>query len=115
MPHSHADPGWQKTTNEYYTDQTKHIFTHMVNKLTQHPDLAFVWAETIYLSLWWNELEDAVKVCVWGEGEVGGGRGGVVMGENVEVTSGDCYITDITRYSIHHDRLASCDSYITVK
>ena len=64
MPHSHVDPGWQKTTNEYYTDQTKHIFTNMVNKLTEHPDLAFVWAETVYFAMWWNELEDAVKVCV---------------------------------------------------
>ena len=64
MPHSHVDPGWQKTTNEYYTDQTKHIFTNMVNKLTEHPDLSFVWAETVYFAMWWNELEDAVKVCV---------------------------------------------------
>lgn len=64
MPHSHNDPGWQKTTNEYYTDQTKHIFVNMVNKLTEHPDLTFVWAETIYFAMWWNELEDAVKVHV---------------------------------------------------
>ncbi|KAK7104559.1 alpha-mannosidase 2x-like [Littorina saxatilis] len=64
MPHSHVDPGWQKTTNEYYTDQTKHIFINMVNKLTEYPDLAFVWAETIYFAMWWNELEDAVKVHV---------------------------------------------------
>lgn len=64
MPHSHVDPGWHKTTNEYYSDQTKHILTNMVNKLTEHPDLAFVWAETIYFAMWWNELEDAVKVHV---------------------------------------------------
>lgn len=64
MPHSHVDPGWHKTTNEYYTDQTKHILTNMVNKLTEHPDLSFVWAETIYFAMWWNELEDAIKVHV---------------------------------------------------
>ncbi|KAL8600465.1 hypothetical protein ACOMHN_044930 [Nucella lapillus] len=64
MPHSHVDPGWQKTTSEYYTDQTKHILTNMVNKLTEHPDLTFVWAETIYFAMWWHELEDAVKVHV---------------------------------------------------
>lgn len=62
MPHSHVDPGWLKTTNEYYTDKTKHILTNMVNKLTEHPDMSFVWAETIYFAMWWNELEDAVKV-----------------------------------------------------
>ncbi|KAL8605774.1 hypothetical protein ACOMHN_059339 [Nucella lapillus] len=64
MPHSHTDPGWQKTTGEYYADQTKHILTNMVNKLTEHPDLTFVWSETVYFALWWNELEDAVKVHV---------------------------------------------------
>ncbi|XP_035828078.1 alpha-mannosidase 2 [Aplysia californica] len=64
LPHSHNDPGWQRTVNEYYTYQTKHILNNMVNKLTQYSNMTFVWAETVYFSMWWTELDDAVKVHV---------------------------------------------------
>ena len=62
VPHSHVDPGWLRTTSEYYSDKVKHILNNMVNKLTEHPDMTFIWAETIFFALWWNELDDAVKV-----------------------------------------------------
>ncbi|GFS08925.1 alpha-mannosidase [Elysia marginata] len=64
MPHSHNDPGWLKTVNEYYADQTKHILNNMVNKLTEYPNMTFIWAETVFFSMWWNELDDAVKMHV---------------------------------------------------
>ena len=64
VPHSHQDPGWLKTVDEYYIDQTKHILTNMVNKLTEYPNMTFVMAETVFFNMWWNELEDAVKVHV---------------------------------------------------
>ncbi|GFO27929.1 alpha-mannosidase [Plakobranchus ocellatus] len=64
MPHSHNDPGWQKTVDEYYTDQTKHILNNMVNKLTQYRNMTFIWAETVFFSMWWNELDDAEKMYV---------------------------------------------------
>ncbi|XP_059140338.1 alpha-mannosidase 2x-like [Physella acuta] len=64
MPHSHNDPGWLKSVNEYYSDQTRNILNNMVNKLTQYPNMTFIWTEIVFFSMWWNELDDSVKVHV---------------------------------------------------
>ena len=57
LPHSHCDPGWLKTVDEYYEDQVQHILNNMLNKLTKYPDMTFVWAETVFFSMWWETLD----------------------------------------------------------
>ena len=57
IPHSHNDPGWLKTITEYFNDQTSHILMNMVQKMQTFPNMTFVWAESVFLDLWWNELE----------------------------------------------------------
>ncbi|XP_060063036.1 alpha-mannosidase 2-like [Ylistrum balloti] len=64
VPHSHNDPGWQRTVEEYYVVSTKNILNNMVAKLRIYPNMTFVWAETVFLSMWWNELDDDVKAQV---------------------------------------------------
>jgi hypothetical protein len=50
MPHSHNDPGWLKTVEGYFATATKHILDNIVNKLTQHTNMTFIWSEVGHLS-----------------------------------------------------------------
>lgn len=55
IPHSHNDPGWLRTLEDYFSTSTKNIFDVMLNKLAQHPDMRMVWAETVFLALWYDQ------------------------------------------------------------
>lgn len=56
VPHSHNDPGWVKTFDEYYYQQTKSILTNALAQLKAHPDMTFIWAEISYFSMWYESL-----------------------------------------------------------
>lgn len=66
VPHSHNDPGWINTFDEYYERQTKHIFSNMLRHLDEHENMKFIWAEIVYFSKWYDSLtspesKDTVK------------------------------------------------------
>lgn len=61
VPHSHNDPGWIYTFEEYYERQTKGIFANMLRHLEENPGMKFIWAEISYFARWYDKLAGEQK------------------------------------------------------
>ncbi|KAJ1349013.1 hypothetical protein KIN20_004439 [Parelaphostrongylus tenuis] len=62
IPHSHCDPGWLKTFEQYHLDQTSKILDGMVKHLSDATvDMRFIYAEMSFFELWWRNQTESTK------------------------------------------------------
>ena len=62
IPHTHLDPGWLKTPEEYYqSDSINSIFFTVLNSLTSNPDRTFVINEIYYFKIWYESINNEEK------------------------------------------------------
>ncbi|EDW81559.1 uncharacterized protein Dwil_GK10956 [Drosophila willistoni] len=61
VPHSHNDPGWIQTFEDYYQHDTKHILSNALRHLHENQDMKFIWAEISYFARFYEDLGEHNK------------------------------------------------------
>jgi alpha-mannosidase len=109
VPHSHDDPGWLKTADQYYTGSNssiyrasvEYIFYSVVDELTKDANRKFTFCEISFFSRWWHEQDDNMKQRVknfLANGQLGFVNGGWVMHDEASAH----YVSMIDQTTLGH-------------
>lgn len=121
--HSHDDPGWLKTADQYYTGanasvylaSVQYIFDSVVTELQKEPDRKFTFCEISFMSRWYYEqsakMREQFKNLVK-SGQITIVNGGWVMHDEAaahymsmidQTTLGKCRTIDVKVFTYIHD------------
>ena len=63
IPHTHMDPGWLRTPEEYYSEELiQEIFNTALNELTLDSKKTFVINEIYFFKIWYSNLNEEDKM-----------------------------------------------------
>ncbi|KAF1751587.1 hypothetical protein GCK72_018141 [Caenorhabditis remanei] len=91
IPHSHCDPGWIMTFDEYYSRQTRNILNGMAKHLGEKDEMRFIYAEISFFETWWREQSEETRKKVKGYLEAG----------KLEIVTGGWVMTDEANAHYH--------------
>lgn len=93
LPHSHDDPGWIKTFDEYYYNRSViNILTNSIISLSHNPNRTFVYSEISFFKKWYLNQTREVKEQV--KSLIRKGRFDIVNGGYVMEDSAACNYND---------------------
>ncbi|XP_062614483.1 alpha-mannosidase 2x-like [Saccostrea cucullata] len=61
VPHSHQDPGWLYTFEEYFASYANRTLSLITDQLTRNSAWRFVWSEVCWLERWWENASQKQK------------------------------------------------------
>ena len=64
IPHSHDDPGWLHTADDYYVEQVHAILDSVTQALIADGNRTFTQVEIVYFSRWFDSQNSTVRAAV---------------------------------------------------
>jgi alpha-mannosidase len=72
VAHSHDDPGWLKTADQYFTGSNssiyrasvQYIFNSVIDELKKSPERKFTFCEISFFERWWHDQDEFTKATV---------------------------------------------------
>jgi hypothetical protein len=64
VPHSHCDPGWWKSFEEYHSSWGEHIIQSVVDSLLEDERRRFIWTEICFFEKWWSNQKESKRMQV---------------------------------------------------
>ncbi|CEF69500.1 Alpha-mannosidase 2x [Strongyloides ratti] len=84
VPHSHQDPGWLRTFENYFDEQVDYILSAITDFITKNSDMRFIYAEMSFLEKYWDKKNSTEREKIKQ----------LVKDDKIEIVTGGWVMTD---------------------